>query len=140
MEHLNEEPDPLDIDKPGYYFPKIEELFQGLECETLHEGAWHPLLVTMGLYLHDVFYPNLFRVRYLQAKDITDLGFGRISKGMPMYSRGSYFIIANRLFDPTYAKLRVTQNGITVWEGMCKNKSELRRTLILNEINFVDSN
>lgn len=140
MEHLHEEPDPLDIDKPGYYFPKIEEVFQGLECETFHEGTWHCLVIRAGVYLDDVFHPNLFRVKYLQAKDITDLGFGRMSRGMPMYIRGSYSIVATRLFDPTYSKLRITQHGVTVWEGMCKNKSELRRTLILNEINFVDSN
>lgn len=139
MEHLHEEPDPLDIDKPGYYFPNKVELFEGMEVETFY-GVWQPLVLTFEMEVDTIYNPTLLRVRYLQAKDITDLGFGRMSRGMPMYIRGSYSIVATRLFDPTYSKLRITQHGVTVWEGMCKNKSELRRTLILNEINFADSN
>jgi len=141
MEHLHTyTEDPLDIDKPGYYAPRVEEPFPGFEYEELINGHWVPRVCRGGelaLYTHD---GGSIRVKYLQAKDIMELGFGRVSAGMGMYLRGNYSIIATRLYDPSYAKIRIMQASVPVYEGICKNKSELKRILILNEINFVDSN
>jgi hypothetical protein len=140
MEHLHEpEIDPLDIDKPGYYSPWVEEAFAGFEYEELVEGKWIPKKCVGGelaLYTHD---GGSIRVKYLQAKDIMELGFGRSAPNLPMYQRGSYTITAYRLLDPTYSRIKISQNGIIVFEGHVKNKSELRRILILNEINFADN-
>lgn len=138
--HQSEQEDPLDIDKAGYYFPQVEELFQGLEAETLFEGRWTRLLIVLGNSINDIFYPDYFRVKWLQARDIIDLGFPRLAQGIPMYQRGSYTISAYRLLDPTTSRLLISQNGTRVFEGHVKNKSELRRILLLNEISFVDSN
>lgn len=137
--HQTDQEDPLDIDKAGYYFPQVEELFQGLEAETFFENKWNRLLIVLGNSINDIFYPDHFRVKWLQAKDIMDLGFPRLAQGIPMYQRGSYTISAYRLLDPTTSRLLISQNGVRTFEGHVKNKSELKRILILNEIPFADS-
>lgn len=142
MEHLHEpEIHPLDIDKPGYYTPKIEEIYIGSHFELKGpEGAW-----LLWNYLSDTTPYGSFasllqaghiRVKYLQALDVQSIGFQRVMEGLPQYQRGSYTIITYRLLDPTYARIKVSQNGVLVYEGICRNKSELKRILILNEINF----
>lgn len=140
MNHMHQEPDDqLDLDKPGYYFPKVQELHEGMEVEVLGSNqAWIPLVYTLGMDLSEVYNPNNFRVKYLQAKDVQSLGFRRISQGIPMYQLGSYTIVAKRLFDPTFARVEISHNGVLVSSGFVPNKSELKRILILNEINFVE--
>lgn len=138
MEHLHTyTEDPLDIDKPGYYFPKLEEFFTGFIYEQFNGVSWAQITYTFGSEID--YSTSECRVRYLQAKDIQELGFGRVSPGLPMYQRGTYTITTKRLYDPSYSSISISQHGVIVWQGMCKNKSELKRILILNEINFVDS-
>lgn len=138
MDYLHDYPDPLDLDKPGYYFPKFVEFFPGMEYEYLQDSKWVAAVYDED-FVNAGYLPSALRVRYLQAKDILSLGFGRSATGMPLYTRGAYSIEARRLFDPTFAKLRLTINGVTVWEGICKNKSELKRILTINETSFEDS-
>jgi hypothetical protein len=143
MEHLHEEIDPLDIDKAGYYVPKFEEIFLGCTFEAFIENQWYYDGYVGGLVQGTYNFVELLntgniRMKYIQAKDIMELGFPRISPSIPMYQRGSYMITAYRLLDPTYSRIKVSQNGVTVFEGHVKNKSELKRVLILNEINFVE--
>lgn len=140
MEYLHEpEPDFLDLDKPGYYFPEGCELFLGMRYELKVNGKWTEQEFDNEEPLGDNFHPDYLRVRFLQAKDILSLGFGRVQVGMPMYLRGTHSIVANRLFDPSFAKITISNHGVTIWQGKCKNASELKRILILNEINFADN-
>lgn len=141
MNHMHEpEQDPLDIDRPGYYTPQLIEFHEGMEIEVVGDNqAWEVMVYTLGLVLTEVLSHNQIRVRYLQARDILELGFGRVAPTLPMYQRGSYTIQAYRLLDPTYSKVKISQNGVIVFEGHVKNKSELKRVLTLNEINFADN-
>lgn len=139
MEHLHEEIDPLDIDKAGYYVPRMEELFHGMVIEYKGNNGWQSTELLFGDDIHPKFWEYELRVKYLQASDIMDLGFPRLAPSIPMYQRGSYTISAYRLLDPTYSRLLISQNGVRVFEGHVKNKSELKRILILNEINFADN-
>lgn len=139
MEHMHEEQqDLLDLDRPGYYFPKLEELHQGMEIEVLGSNqVFQQVTYELGMDLSEVYSPNNLRVKYLQAKDIQELGFRRVAPSIPMYQLGSYAIVAKRLFDPTFARVEVLHNGVLVFSGFVPNKSELKRILIINEINFV---
>lgn len=137
--HQTDQEDPLDIDKAGYYEARGIELFLGMELEVLDGSIWRQTTFDLNFNMDDLA-SGYSRVRWLQAKDIMDLGFPRLAQGIPMYQRGSYTISAYRLLDPTTSRLLISQNGIRVFEGHVKNKSELRRLLILNEIPFADSN
>lgn len=134
-----EEVNSLDIDKAGYYFPMKEEFFHGLEFDQLTEEKWEPMTFDIDSMVEYLFNEGLARVKYLQAKDITDLGFGRMAQGLPMYQRGRAAIVTQQLLDPEYAKVRITLNSVPIFEGKVKNKSELRRILKLNNINFAGS-
>jgi len=139
MEHLHEpEIDPLDIDRPGYYTPRIEELFFSCEVDVYEGDKWMSYIIDEEFDLNNISSFSL-RMKYLQAKDVMELGFARVMPNTPMYQRGSYTITTYRLLDPTYSRVKISQNGVTVFEGHVKNKSELRRILILNEINFADN-
>lgn len=137
--HTTDQEDPLDIDKAGYYFPQAQEIFYTMCMETFFEGKWLDFMyIGQEGFFDEMFNPTTIRVKWLQAKDIIDLGFPRLAQGIPMYQRGSYTISAYRLLDPTTSRLLISQNGIRVFEGHVKNASELKRLLILNEIPFAD--
>lgn len=136
--HTTDEVDPLDIDKAGYYTPIAEELFLGAQFEVQEGTNWVSVKFDGDLNL-DALHIAHCRIKWLQAKDIMDLGFPRLAPSIPMYQRGSYTISAYRLLDPTTSRLLISQNGTRVFEGHVKNKSELKRILILNEINFADN-
>lgn len=143
--HQSEQEDLLDIDKAGYYTPQLAEIFLGAHFEAFINNLWYPTSYIGGKTVdgtHEfapLYQANLIRMKWLQAKDIMDLGFPRLALGIPMYQRGSYTISAYRLLDPTTSRLLISQNGTRVFEGHVKNKSELKRILILNEINFADN-
>lgn len=134
--HLNgeERVDPLEVDKPGYYTPMIEELFHGMEYEY-KANDWRPTI--FKLFEGESLDMSSIRAKYLQAKDIISLGFLKLIPTLAMYTRGSYTITTYRLLDPTYSRLKISQNGVPVFEGPIKNKSELERTLKINQIDFV---
>lgn len=132
-----ESTDPLDIDRPGYYTPLQEEFFHGMSYEFQGQnGEWLTGIFRMNEGIPEEVSLKL-RMKWLQAKDITALGFTKIMQSLPMYQRGSYTIHTYRLLDPTYSRIKITQNGVTVYEGQVKNQSELKRVLKLNQIDFV---
>lgn len=143
MSHLHEKEvtDPLELDKPGYYTPIIEEAFMGCYYEVLLDGRWmlwsHINNDTpAGSYI-DLIGKNAVRMKWLQAKDIIELGFTKIMPQLPMYQRGSYIITTYRLLDPTYSRIKLSLHGVVVFEGQVKNKSELARLLKINQVDFV---
>lgn len=140
MEQTQEQVDPLDIDKPGYYIAEPYEYFFGAEYEWRDPGNEGPNSWIYDRYtslLPGVTFDRM-RMKYLQAKDIIELGFGRAAQGISMYTRGRVSILTYQLLDPTYAKLEIVVNSVPIFKGKVKNKSELKRILKLNEINFVE--
>jgi hypothetical protein len=138
-----------------YYTPTIDEFHVGFEYEIKKESSWFVKHYNQGS-LVDIYYnynddldsidfnENTIRVKYLDQKDIESLGFiydEHYCEGSQFYKHiniGDSFtrFIVLDLFDN---KITITKlmdysktsriNGIKLFQGKIKNKSELVKLL-----------
>lgn len=142
-----------------YYTPEIEEFHVGFECECRHfhiydgniaDEYWEECIIDDRIDLKeimedvDLYYPEDYRVKYLDKADIESLGFIHVDNMQDGYSN---IIGANLVFKKEFKKnwtaqliLDVTNNihirlfkkgsvEMTTFVGKIKNKSELKKLL-----------
>jgi len=120
-----------------YYIPEIEEFHVGFECE-LHDNdkvfKWFPIECTQET-LYDVQSSHYnARVKYLDTKDIESFGWIE-DKGFLLDDSTWFKLNSNYLRHYYHGELYI-QNGNKemIFNGVCKNKSELKR--VLKQIGF----
>ena len=127
-----------------YYTPTIEEFHIGFECEKYHYNRdYGNLDLNLSGYekfvVRDKFDIPLdkdsctfYRVKYLDSEDIESLGFKYYKKG---WGSGSLIFRSNRgeglelYFRDDYPLQISKANGLILFEGFIKNKSELKKLL-----------
>lgn len=143
-----------------YYTPSIEEFFVGFECETRvasfeenwekttiyaeFKDGWNSNIEDLLIAYNDGYLE--FRVKYLDAGDIEELGFIYKGKTIDIWfekegnfdmgtwtsykCRLHYGLHDNRLF----IDMIDINDEISVFRGIVKNKSELKK--VLNMLNI----
>lgn len=108
-----------------YYTPKIEEFHVGFEYEEFYNDDWHKKQYQQDNFLNHDFecvFEKCYktRVKYLDKKDIEDLGFKQVGNSLskPLFNKGNLNLILDNVnkeinFNNTYFKI--------------KNKSELKK-------------
>lgn len=147
------------MERNKYYTPDISEFYVGFEYElycrdvnpTIKNGStvwlksWQTKIFTKSEFERGIgFDRNLdlqddwIRVKYLDKEDIESLGFKFIKIG---WTESSMIFRNNRdcgyeiYFRDDYTLLISKSNGITLFEGVVKNKSELIKLLKMLNIN-----
>jgi len=110
-----------------YYTPKIEEFHVGFEYEEFYNDDWHKKQYQQDNFLnHDFecvfekYYKT--RVKYLDKKDIEDLGFKQVgnSYSKPLFNKNNLNLILDE------DKREINFNNINNINFKIKNKSELK--------------
>ena len=138
------------MDTNKYYTPSIEEFHIGFEFEEWENPAftneeWIAKKIDYFTDLEYVCFPkidkhlenyilgtSLFRVKYLDSEDIESLGFKFIKVG---WSEASKIFRCNRyrgyeLYLREGNTVHIsTSSGLTMFEGVVKNKSMLKQVL-----------
>ena len=113
-----------------YYTPKIEEFHVGFECEyqNIENAVWglfkHPNLDSLPLD-HEL---ECIRVKYLDREDIESLGFNTEDNG-ECYNLQIGFDLYG-IYPWESNKIHIIKDMKTLFEGIIKNKSELKKLLI----------
>ena len=126
------------LDK-NFYVPSIEEFFVGFECEwqsKIRQESWNKQICDVDLIniAYDSFehsdieepFNEQFRVKYLDASDIEELGFIDGIKG----DYKLIFYAAPRC----YCIIYYNPDSKCLFDGIIKNKSELKK--VLNMLNI----
>jgi len=127
-----------------YYTPELEEFHKGFEFESNYvlfsnDLEWKPIIFGGNNRLMDDlpwFYsayendavPTEFRVKYLDREDIESLGWypGRL-QGL---NEDSFTLNDNQLYWQDNQFIQIYNwNSTIIFEGIIKNKSELRRLM-----------
>lgn len=136
-----------------YYTPEIEEFHIGFECELMCEdnGQWGTFIITantnLSTFKEDIELETI-RVKYLDREDIEELGFiseyanNMVKKTtwfkkdklliMALDNKGDVSNIGNSniiLIQELVLKNNGTGFYNTMFQGIIKNKSELKRLL-----------
>ena len=138
-----------------YYKPDLEEFHLGFEYEAEStrypdRNNWHPETFYLNkghlnLVTINTLYHNKVRVKYLDKEDIESLGFIHEGGKLSMYG-SQYYIktLKDAINHDTIIRLEKTQGIIQItteheggmdskpyvlFNGFCKNKSELKRIL-----------
>lgn len=126
-----------------YYKPSLDEFHIGFEFERLVEmkgGTMIPIEEHCEIWDKEIMnqhnlvqvlaeWPNVMRVKYLDSEDIENLGFSQMQ--LPCdYVKNNYILYYNvnknrvRILD-----LDIVNEGNAVFNGIIRNKSELKRIL-----------
>ena len=139
-----------------YYTPTIEEFHVGFECEVYNKFSkeWYAFLFNQVFEDTSVAYnftEGKYRVKYLDKEDIEGLGFEFKGKAIKSFFEvDCWFLLpdsesfkCSKLTIQLCEKLRTVKiigyiasacEEDTLFEGSCKNKSELGR--ILKQIGY----
>jgi hypothetical protein len=123
-----------------YYTPNIEEFHVGFEYESLYNDNWEKNTITKQVVssfddLIDDFNYYSVRVKYLDSSDIEDLGFIDAEEITPLFPGYKCYFnnkLGLRLYFGSNQKVilrRPLSDGIILFRGTVKNKSELKKVL-----------
>lgn len=130
-----------------YYTPSIEEFYVGFEFEYNENSIWTKKILEFYNNFSSLWSSkcdiNLFRVKYLDKEDIESLGFSinppNNYSGYEDFFNYSIGVSPYRLwFTYDKHKVKITlplSDGKTLFEGVIKNKSELKK--LLQQLNIV---
>ena len=116
-----------------YYTPKIEEFHVGFEYESLVLNKWRKGDNQFPRY----YLPNEarnYRVKYLDREDIESFGFFTEDNG-ECYNKLEGFTIFGLYPWEKPNEYKITIENNTVFLGIIKNKSELKKLLKQLDIN-----
>jgi len=129
-----------------YYTPSIPELHVGFEYEQLnHMNEWIPMKIK-GLYwiIDNLFIKERVRVKYLDREDIESFGFV-IDKNASIDDRQNFEMHGKSFGTYGITKYEKVKSIIyrydgskeyTLFDGIIKNKSELKR--LLSQLQIID--
>ena len=135
------------MDESKYYTPEIEEFHVGFECEFLGEGRtdWISVVIDWANMNFISFYENAvkgkYRVKYLDREDIEGLGWRNVTEDdLGVYAHKEIIWRSDKskaglIYVPKTNWLCVTKtdllnkSGGTVFAGVVKNKSELKKLM-----------
>ncbi len=123
-----------------YYTPDIEEFYVGFEYEELvsmkggsavpekeHHETWKKVVATKShLIIGFSEWPWITRVKYLDKRDLEDLGFIEEPCGS-YFEKGEYQLY--RDIHPIHNITIYADYPRTIFQGTIKNKSELKQIL-----------
>lgn len=112
-----------------YYTPEIEEFYVGFEYERnqYENDKWYKYVVEKGDVLdHESKLKNI-RVKYLDREDVESLGFNTEDNG-ECYNLQIGFDLYG-LYPLENNRIHITKDMKTLFDGIIKNKSELKKTI-----------
>lgn len=124
-----------------YYNPKLEEFHIGFEYESnLLDEGWEQEIfepnrvddaILINMFFSNIKNPDCYRVKYLDKEDIEEFGFKEINEGWyhqyPNSNKDGFQILYNE--KELHISFGKHEYSKTVFKGIIKNKSELKRLL-----------
>ncbi len=138
--------------KDKYYTPTLDEFHVGFEFESNYvlfeelsmKNDWTKIILSdrhnwfYDAYVNDAV-PTEFRVKYLDKDDIEELGFNTEDNGECYNKSIGWMIIGIYPWEDVNGKpneYKISVDTETVFHGVIKNKSELKR--LLKQLNILD--
>ncbi len=118
-----------------YYTPEIEEFHVGFEYEyKRYDGKWIYQVFDKGHLENEFDIYDKFRVKHLDQEDIESFGWihcgGKMSPGaLQHYSKGEALMTHVENNNELNIYLEAYDYDSCMFEGIIKNKSELRKVL-----------
>lgn len=114
------------MSQPKYYTPTVEDLVWGLTIEKLNKTRWKKIEIKSffewdELMSYVALFPTDLRIKNLDEDDILELGWNNGMCGS--YMKGSYQL------DITSLGIKIYHLTLTVYDGQCRNKAELKRLM-----------
>ena len=126
----------------NYYYPTVEELYVGFECEINASCVKPPIYVKKVLNVLDMEWaltknPSIdqeLRVKLLDTSDIISLGWNQTFDDRYIFVLKGY-VLLKQPSNILYIYRNISNNDIsTIFVGKVMNKSELKKLMIQLEI------